>query len=312
MKKISGYIALLLVIGILSACGADQNKSSDEEGTLTIYTTVFPLTDFTKRIGGEDVIVNSVYPPGADAHTFEPTPRDMTEIASADAFIYTGIGVEAFVSSAKKTLEKENVALIEAGSGIEFMNMEDDTHHHDDEEDHQHGDIDPHIWLDPVYSIQIAENIKNALTELNPSSKDVYEENFNVLKEQLEELNTEFMKVANSAKRKEILVAHSAYGYWEARYGIKQISITGFSPSNEPSQKELKNIIESVKEQNLEYILFEQNISSKIAETVQKETGTKSLALHNLEALTQQEIDDNKDYFSLMTQNLNTLKKALN
>ncbi|MEK5441433.1 MULTISPECIES: metal ABC transporter substrate-binding protein [unclassified Fredinandcohnia] len=311
MKKIKGYIMLLLAIGILAACGADQNKSSDEEGKLTIYTTVFPLTDFTKKIGGEDVIVNSVYPPGADAHTFEPTPRDMTSIASADAFIYTGIGVEAFVASAKKTLKKEDVALIEAGSGIEFMSLEDDSHHHD-EEDHQHGDIDPHIWLDPVYSIQIAENIKNALTELNPSNKDVYEENFNILKAQLEELNTEFMEVANSAKRKEILVAHSAYGYWEARYGIKQISITGFSPSNEPSQKELKNIIESVKKQNLEYILFEQNISSKIAETVQKETGTKSLTLHNLEALTEKEIEDNKDYFSLMKQNLATLKKALN
>ncbi|MEH7224191.1 metal ABC transporter substrate-binding protein [Bacillus sp. JJ1566] len=308
MKKTSGYFVLLLLISILSACGADQNNVANEEGRLSVYTTVFPLTDFAQKIGGEDVSVKSVYPPGSDAHSFEPTPRDMTDIASADAFIYTGVGVEGFVTTAQKTLKNEKVSLIEAGSGIEFLHTEDNDHHDDE---HNHGNIDPHIWLDPIYSIQIAENIKNALTDLNPSGKDKYEKNFNALKEQLEGLNKEFMEVAKSAKRKEILVAHSAYGYWEARYGIKQISITGYSPTNEPSQKELKKIIEVVKEHNLKYILFEQNISSKIAETVQKETGTESLTLHNLEAVTKQEIESKEDYFSLMRQNLKTLKTAL-
>ncbi|MCC3358051.1 metal ABC transporter solute-binding protein, Zn/Mn family [Bacillus sp. REN16] len=309
MKKTRGYLVLLFLISILSACGADQNNSVNEEGKLSIYTTVFPLTDFVQKIGGEDVSVKSVYPPGSDAHSFEPTPRDMTDIASADAFIYTGVGVEGFVTAALKTLSNEKVSLIEAGAGVDFLHMEDD--HHEDG-DHHHGDIDPHIWLDPIFSIQIAENIKNALIELNPSGKDLYEANFLELKEQLEALNTEFTEVANTKKQKEILVAHSAYGYWEARYGINQISITGYSPTNEPSQKELKNMIEEVKQHNLKYILFEQNITSKIAETVQKETGTKKLTLHNLEAVTEQEIENNEDYFSLMRQNLDTLKKALN
>ncbi|MDR4889334.1 metal ABC transporter substrate-binding protein [Fredinandcohnia sp. QZ13] len=306
MNKTIGYFVLLLLISILSACGADQ---TNKEGKLTVYTTVFPLTDFTQKIGGEDVSVKSVYPPGADAHSFEPTPRDMTDIAGADAFIYTGVGVEGFVKTAQKTLKNEKVALFEAGTGIEFLHTEDDDHHDDE---HNHGDIDPHIWLDPIYSIQIAENIKNALSEINPSNKELYERNFKELLGQLEALNTDFTEVTNAAKQKEILVAHSAYGYWEDRYGIKQISITGYSPTNEPSQKELKNIIDVVKEHNLKYILFERNISSKIAETVQKETGTESLTLHNLESLTEQEIESNEDYFSLMRQNLETLKKALN
>ncbi|MEH7238907.1 metal ABC transporter substrate-binding protein [Bacillus sp. JJ1562] len=308
MKKISGYFVLLLLISILSACGADQKNSANEEGKLTVYTTVFPLTDFAQKIGGETVSVKSVYPPGSDAHSFEPTPRDMTDIASADAFIYTGVGVEGFVTSAQKTLKNEKVSLIEAGAGIEFLHTEDNDHHDDE---HHHGDIDPHIWLDPIYSIQLAENIKNALIEINPSDKEIYEGNFKELKEQLEALNREFMEVTNSATQKEILVAHSAYGYWEARYGIKQISITGYSPTNEPSQKQLKNIIDVAKEHNLKYILFEQNISSKIGKTVQNETGTESLTLHNLEAVTKKEIESNEDYFSLMRKNLDTLKKAL-
>ncbi|MEH7379653.1 metal ABC transporter substrate-binding protein [Bacillus sp. JJ1533] len=309
MKKISGYFVLLLLISLLSACGAEQKNVANEDGKLSVYTTVFPLIDFAQKIGGEDVTVKSVYPPGSDAHSFEPTPRDMTDIASADAFIYTGVGVEGFVTTAQKTLKDEKVSLIEAGAGIEFLHLEEEDHQDDE---HNHGDIDPHIWLDPIYSIQIAENIKDALIDLNPSAKDMYEENFTKLKEQLEALNTDFKEVVDSAKRKEIVVAHSAYGYWEARYGIKQISITGYSPTNEPSQKELKNLIEVVKKHNLKYILFEQNISSKIAETVQNETNTESLYLHNLEAVTKQEIESNEDYFSLMRENLDTLKNALN
>ncbi|WP_453994266.1 metal ABC transporter solute-binding protein, Zn/Mn family [Bacillus nitroreducens] len=311
MKKYNLYLVLLLGIIILTACGADQNKAPDkEEGKFMVYTTVFPLTDFTSKIGGESVSVQSVYPPGSDAHTFEPTPRDMTDIASADAFIYTGVGVEGFVANAQKTLKDEKVELIEAGEGIEFLSTED--HHHEDEEEHHHGDIDPHIWLDPLHSIQLAENIKNALIQLNPAEKHTYEENFNELKDQLEVLHNDFIDVTSSAKRKEILVAHSAYGYWETRYGLEQISITGLSPNNEPSQKELKNIIDTTKKHGLNYILFEQNISSKIAKTVQSETGTESLNLHNLEAITKQEAEKNEDYFSLMYQNLETLKKALN
>ncbi|MEH7387364.1 zinc ABC transporter substrate-binding protein, partial [Bacillus sp. JJ1521] len=157
---------------------------------LSVYTTVFPLTDFAQKIGGDDVSVKSVYPPGADAHSFEPTQRDMIDIASADAFIYTGVGVEGFVTNAQKTLKNEKVALIEAGAEIDFLHTED--HDHNDEE-HHHGDIDPHIWLDPIYAIQLAENIKNALIDINPSGQDIYEGNFKELKGELETLNTEFM-----------------------------------------------------------------------------------------------------------------------
>ncbi|WP_449537341.1 metal ABC transporter substrate-binding protein [Ferdinandcohnia sp. Marseille-Q9671] len=311
MKQIGRFFVLLLFLTILSACGADKNITTNQNEKLLIFTTVFPLTDFAQKIGGEDVTVTSVYPPGADAHSFEPTPRDMTKIADADAFIYTGVGVEGFVTAALETLKDEKVKMVEAGNGIDFLHTSEHDHNHEDR-NHDHGDIDPHIWLDPIYSIQLAETIKNALVELNPSSQEQYEENFSTLKNQLENINSEFEKVVESSNRKEILVAHSAYGYWEERYGIKQISITGYSPTNEPSQKELKNIIELVKEHELEYIIFEQNISSRIAETVQRETGTKSLTLHNLEAITEKEITNNEDYISLMKHNLDTLKQALN
>ena len=91
--------------------------------------------------------------------------------------------------------------------------------------DHDHGDNDPHIWLDPILSITIAENIKNALVDLNPEGTETFEANFQQLKAQFEDLDQSFTNIVSKSDKKEILVSHAAYGYWEKRYGIKQISV---------------------------------------------------------------------------------------
>lgn len=288
-----------------SIAGKTDNK-------LIIYTTVYPLQDFTQKIGGEHVQVESVYPPGVDVHTYEPTAKTMQHIADSDAFIYVGQGMEGFVERIVKTLENERVKFVEATAGIDLLlanHTHEDGHAHEDE--HDHGDVDPHIWLDPIYSIQMAETIKQTLTELKPEAKNDFEQNFASLKQQLEQLDSQFQQLIKGAKRKEILVAHAAYGYWEKRYGLKQISVTGLSPTNEPSQKQLASIIQTAKERDIRYIFFEQNVTSKIAEVVKNEIGADVLILHNLEARTNDDIANNKDYFAIMNENITALKKAL-
>ncbi|MGG3955713.1 metal ABC transporter substrate-binding protein [Bhargavaea massiliensis] len=302
-----------------SIAGKTDNK-------LIIYTTVYPLQDFTQKIGGEHVQVESVYPPGVDVHTYEPTAKTMQHIADSDAFIYVGQGMEGFVERIVKTLENERVKFVEATAGIDLLlanHTHEDGHAHEDEHEHEHahedehdhghdhGDVDPHVWLDPIYSIQMAETIKQTLTELKPEAKNDFEQNFASLKQQLEQLDSQFQQLIKGAKRKEILVAHAAYGYWEKRYGLKQISVTGLSPTNEPSQKQLASIIQTAKERDIRYIFFEQNVTSKIAEVVKNEIGADVLILHNLEARTNDDIANNKDYFAIMNENITALKKAL-
>ena len=102
-----------------------------------------------------------------------------------------------------------------------------------------------------------------------------FETNYRNLAEQLDGLDAEFSEVAANAKRKKFIVPHAAYGYWELRYGIKQISIAGISSSDEPSQKKLRAMIDLIKEEQVPYILYEQNIKSKLADVVRKETGAR-------------------------------------
>ncbi|QGQ47627.1 metal ABC transporter solute-binding protein, Zn/Mn family [Metabacillus sediminilitoris] len=349
MKKRSLFISILLLLAItLVACNGDNtssqstnNESADTK--LKIYTTIFPLEDFTKKIGGDLVEVENVLPPGSDAHTYEPTTKMMVDIANADGFIYSGVGIESFAAKIEKSLEKEDVAFINAGNGIDLLEHEhsdekhsedEAAHEHEDEahsedeaahehEDeahseeeeshkgHDHGDKDPHVWLDPVLSITLAENIKNSLVELNPDGKETFEKNFQQVKAQLKDLDKSFTDVVSNGEKREILVSHAAYGYWEDRYGIEQISVLGLSPTEEPSQKELQNIIETAKEHDIQYIIFEANVSSDITDIVQSEIGAEALTLNNLESLTEEDKNNNEDYFSIMKKNLETIEKAL-
>ncbi|NAP00161.1 adhesin [Halomonas sp. MG34] len=368
MKK-RNYIVLtglLFSLLFIAACNSESENTSAEnndgsDNPLKIYTTLYPLEDFTKKIGGEFVEVESIMPLGADAHTFEPTSKQMVDIAGADAFIYNGMGMESYAESMSSALEGENVALIEAAEGIETVEhshehdheSEDATteeHDHEDEDatteehdhegedatteehdheseeatteehdhegedathDHDHGDMDPHVWLDPIRAIALAENIKDQLVELKPEEEETFEANFETLKADLENLDAEFHTLIESKENPEMIVSHAAYGYWEENYGVAQIPISGLSSSEEPSQKELTEVISVAKEKDLKYVIFEQNVTTKVADVIRNEIGAEPLQLHNLSVLTEEDAENEEDYFSLMKKNLETLNKAL-
>lgn len=113
-------------------------------------------------------------------------------------------------------------------------------------------------------------------------------------------------------QNKKILLQHTHHSYWETEYGLHQIPIAGVSTSDEPSQKKLKSIVEKIEAEKIPYIMLEQNTNSKIADVIQQETNTKTLTLHNLETLTQKDIEQKRDYFSIMNDNLKALKEGLN
>nr|WP_263324498.1 metal ABC transporter substrate-binding protein [Neobacillus sp. Marseille-Q6967] len=347
MKILKTIVPATLVLGLfLTGCGTKETATSEkttEKDVLTVSTTIYPLQDFTEKIGGNFVEVQSIYPPGVDAHSFEPTTKDMITLAESDLFIYTGVGIEGFVDKAINTLEQEKVTILQAADGIELAESshseghdhedengehteteheteehahEEENHeteeHANEEDTHDHGDVDPHVWLDPVLAINLAENIKESLSTLMPAHKEEFEANYMELKTELEKLDQEFKTVVENSRTKHLLVSHDAYGYWEKRYGIETIAINGLSPTQEPSQKELQEIIKESSEHGIEYVIFEPNVSPKVAEIIQKEIGAKPLTLHNLEALTDEDLKQNDDYFSIMRQNIESIKTALN
>jgi zinc transport system substrate-binding protein len=326
-KKLFFIISLLTMI-LLSACGAKTTTKEDAAtGTekLSIYTTVYPLQYFTERIGGDHVEAMSIYPAGADEHTFDPTQKDMMALADSDLFFYIGLGLEGFVENAAITMKNEHVKMIATAEAISDEMLDEghshdvDTNDHDknaehDEaghEGHDHGGIDPHVWISPLLSVELATSIKDALIESKPEMKEEFEKNFEQLKVELVELDSKFKEMASSATSKTFFVSHASFGYLADSYGLEQVAIAGLNSQSEPSQKQLAQIVKEAKDQNVHYVLFEQNVSSKLTNVVRKEIGAESLMLHNLGVLTVDDVKNNEDYFSLMEQNIETLQKAL-
>ncbi|WP_286228537.1 metal ABC transporter solute-binding protein, Zn/Mn family [Neobacillus mesonae] len=342
-NKLVSSSSLMLGL-ILAGCSntetAGKTKEKNNKEPLTVYTTIYPLEDFTQKIGGKFVEVKNIYPPNVDAQSYEPTTKDMVNLSNSDLFIYSGVGIEGFAEKASELLKKETVTVVKAGEGIHLIKSShshehshdkeeenvdnehhDDGHDHDAEneeshdheaDEHHHGDLDPHVWLDPILAIELATNIKTSLCELMPEHKTEFETNFNSLKSDLEKLDQEFKTTIDSSKTKYLLVSHAAYGYWEKRFGIKQIAISGLSPTQEPTQKQLKEIVDESAVHNIRYVIFEQSASPKVATIIQNELGAKSLTLHNLESITDENMKQKDDYFSIMRKNLETLKSALN
>lgn len=331
-RKYTAFIFMILIATFLAGCQGDKAETSPEDDKLAIYTTVYPLQYFTERIGGDLVNVQSIYPNGADEHSYEPSQKDMIDLADSDLFFYIGLGLEGFVSKAEKALKNENVTLVATAEHITFEEHAEETeeehaheetseehaeeteeeHAHEEEDEHNHGDVDPHVWLDPIYAISLADEIKEQLLEKLPDHKEQIEENFAALEKELQQLNDDFTEVTSTAKHKEFLVSHAAFGYWSERYGLEQISVSGLASTNEPTQKELENIIAEAEEHDLHYIFFEQNVSSKLTEIVQKEIGAEPLTLHNLSTLTDEDVKEERTYFTIMKDNLEALQTALN
>ncbi|GEN53532.1 metal ABC transporter solute-binding protein, Zn/Mn family [Halobacillus faecis] len=348
MKKLAILLSFILTILVVTACGnketsSDQNNetASDESGQVNVYTTVYPLQFFTEQIGGETVSVQSILPPGSDAHTYEPTTKEMVKMAEADLFIYNGAGLEGYAKKISDSIQPEGVEILEAAADMDLKehvhNHGEDEHAHEEDshgedehaqeenshgedehadaedshEGHGHGEMDPHVWLDPVRAAQMAEGIKSQLIKMNPDQEELYEENYQELQAKLMDLDQAFHDRVESKAKSKVIVSHAAYGYWEEAYGIEQIAVSGLSPTNEPSQKDLENIVQVAESNNLEYVVFEQNITPKVSEVIQNEIGAEALRFHNLSVLTEDNVDNDEDYFTLMEQNLDVLTTAL-
>ena len=117
MNKKLVFILSLFTMLLLAACSNKENEKKNDD-QLTVYTTVYPLQYFTERIGGNHVDVKSIYPTGADEHTFDPTQKEMMALADSDLFFYIGLGLEGFVENAEKTLKNEHVKMVATSEAI--------------------------------------------------------------------------------------------------------------------------------------------------------------------------------------------------
>jgi len=311
------------IIMILAGCGSQVNKSQSTVEKLKVVTTVYPVYEFTRQVGGDKVDVVMLIPPGAEPHDWEPTAKEIAQIKSAKLFLYHGAGLEPVGKLLTKEILGDTPAT-EISKGIELLTEaagpadEEDEDHHEharnqekSQPDSHHQHIDAHVWLDPVYAQQEVNNIAEALAKLDPQNREYYVKNAERFSKELAQLDQDYKAALATAARRDIITSHAAFGYLAKRYNLKQVAIMGLSPDSEPTPDRMARVVDFCREHNVNYIFFETLVSPKLSETIAKETGAGLLVLNPIENLTAEEIQQGKTYLSIMRENLANLQKAL-
>ncbi len=316
---------------------------------LDIVTTNFPNYEFVREIGGEKVEVEILLPFGIEPHSYEPSPKDIVKMNKADLLVYTNEEMEPWVKKVEKSLKVEtlnvskNLHLDEGDCDHEDHNHDEDEehhdhdhenheeddhshdHHHDDHDDHdthddKHDDhddhnhsVDPHVWTDPFLVLEIIDTIVDELGHLDPENKDYYVTNGKRYKDEINKLHKDLKELSEYSKRDTIVfTGHSVFGYFSKRYHIDFVSpYKSFSPNSEPSAKDVASLRKYIKENNIEYIYYEELVTPKIATLLEKELSVKTLLLHGVHNVSKKEFNEGVTYLSIMKDNIERLKLGL-
>ena len=277
----------LIALGV-GACGPGSDGESGD--STTIVAAFYPLAYAAEQIGGPQVDVVNLTPPGTEPHDVELSARDVERVRSADFVFYIGSGFQPALEDALEGSKATAVDLLEGLRLREAADTEEDV------------DVDPHVWLDPLRYAEMSDRIGRALGRAERAA---------TFRAQLESLDREYEAALSQCRRREIVTSHAAFGYLAERYRLEQIAITGLSPEAEPTPRELEDVVEDVRRHDATTVFFETLVSPRLAETVARETGASTAVLNPLEGLTEEELARGEDYFSLMLANLKTLRQAL-
>ncbi|NLN97159.1 MAG: zinc ABC transporter substrate-binding protein [Eubacteriaceae bacterium] len=306
--KIKSLIVLTLCMAMLCLAGCSMKapeKVSTDDSPLKVIASFYPMADFADKIGGDNIAVQCLVSLGMEAHDWEPTTADIALLEEADLFIINGAGMEPWATDLLQTLSNKNLVVVNTSEGLDLL--ENDESH----DGHDHGDQDPHVWLNPLYAKQQMSMIMEALKELDATNSKTYQDNYEKWANKCEELDQNYRETLSPLNHKDILVSHQAFGYLCNAYGLNQIAIEGLSPEGEPNPARMAEIIDFMNKHQTKVIFYEENTSSKVAEAIARDTGAKTMVLNPLESLSQEQLDAGEDYFSIMTANLKGLQEAL-
>ena len=313
-------IYLMLAAAMLLSCFVSCERKApapQDEGKLRVITTLFPLYDFARNIGGEHVRVTLLVPPGVEPHSFEPTPADVAKINGADVFVYTGPAMEPWVEGILKGMEKKRPLVVDASRGITLLpepGHAADAHGHGVHGTGHEGmeNVDPHIWLDLARAGSMVENIRDGFVAADPGGQAYYEAHAAQYGAQLKALDEKFaLGLANCAHRQFVHGGHFAFNYLAKRYGLTYVSAYGGSPDAEPTPGRLIALKKFVEKNHIKYIYYEELISPRMAEVVAKETGAELLPLHGLHNISRDDLAKGITFLTTMELNLANLRKGL-
>lgn len=291
-------VFILLLILIVTACSKQEHKSE-------IVTTIYPFKAIIQELTGDRFSVKAILPAGADPHTYEMLPSDFQSIQNSKAFFY---GAETLDGWAAK---------INVNNKIELLSLVPDKylidikipHFHSDEQfdnDMENMGVDPHFWTDPNVVRALIPNLLKELIKLDPANEAALNLNAENFSEKLTRLDEKIKNETESLKFRNVFTAHPFYSYFFERYDFKVAGSLEIAPGSQPTPKNIKNLIDLVKQENVKAIFTNRQQSDKPAKVLAESSGINEYELDPIGG-----IEGRMSYEDIILYNLKIIKSAL-
>lgn len=228
-----------------------------------VAVTIPPLAYFVENVGGVLVDVTVMVPPGASAHTYEPSPSQMVKLSKAEVYVKVGSGVEFELAWMDKIIDvNPSMLVVDCSEGVTMLGS------------------DPHIWLCPLNAKLMVENICNGFIEVDPVNEPYYIQNRDDYLRQLDELDEEIREQIGGVANRVFMVFHPAWGYFARDYGLEQIAIE--VEGKEPSAKDIADLIDEALEHDIEFVFASPQFNQDPARTIAREIGGEVVSVDPL------------------------------
>lgn len=322
---------MIMLLYCLSSCGKRDSVSGQAvDDRIKIVTTLFAPYDFAQQVtDGTGADIHMLIKPGSESHSFDPTVQDIISIKDCDLFIYTGGENDSWVENILdsfdepvKTLRMMDFAILVEEETKEGMHTpkfsghshgEVDGEHGSDTDDHTEAEWDEHVWTSPLNAVNIINGISAEMSEICPANAERYAANAESYTNKIAELDNEFKKLTDDAENNTLIFADRfPVRYFTEEFGLDYYAaFPGCSAEAEPSAATVAFLIEKVKSENIPAVFYIELSDERMADVICEASGAEKLRFHSCHNVTKSDFDSGETYLSLMSQNLENLKKAL-
>jgi zinc/manganese transport system substrate-binding protein len=261
-------------------------SSGKAKQPLKVVTSFSILGNMVHEVGGERIALTTLVGPNADAHSFEPSPKDVKALAEADVLVFNGLGFEGWLPrlEASSGFKGQRIEASK-GANLRHLSAEDVLHaesgHHNNDghdhsgHDHAPGSVDPHAWQDLKNGMVYVQNIAEGLAQADPAHRGYYRNRAKTYVETMQKLDAEIRSglAAVPTDRRTVMTSHDSFGYFARAYGIRFISVTGLSNMAEPSAKEVAAIVDRAKKAKIAGVFVENSTNPKLVRQIAREAG---------------------------------------
>ena len=272
--KIVSYLFLILA-SVLTACQPQGQENISQQKLPQVTVSILPQAYFIERISGGSVDINVMVGPGEEAHTYEPKPEQMRALAESQIFFTLGLEYEAVWVPRFEEINPD-IKIIDLAEGIQRIPLATNHTHHDEEESHEEDSengLDPHVWLSPDNGKILAENTLLALSELVPESADIFQDNYNAIVADIEDVDTRIRDTISGLDQRKFMIFHPAWGYFAEQYNLEQLPVQ--VGGQDPSPSELASLIEIARNEKIKVIFIQPTFNTASADAIAREIGAE-------------------------------------